>query len=80
MWTNTKLNNGQMADGGLGFGLTPYQGHKRVGHSGGAAGFATTISRFVDDKVTVIMLTNADQDGFLISDIANEIASFYFPK
>jgi D-alanyl-D-alanine carboxypeptidase len=80
MWTATKLNNGQIVEQGLGFGLTPYQGHKRVGHSGGAAGFSTTITRLIDDKVTVIILTNADQEGFLISDIANEIASFYFAK
>ncbi len=86
MWTNARLNNGQVIDHGLGFGMTPFQGHRRVGHSGGAPGFATSISRFVDDKVTVIVLTNADNEGFLnpksflISDIANEIASFYFPN
>jgi D-alanyl-D-alanine carboxypeptidase len=85
MWTDAKLDNGQMAGFGLGFGVTPYQGHKRAGHSGGAAGFSATISRFVDDKVTVIVLTNADgaghvkSQGFLISAIANEIASYYFP-
>ncbi len=80
MWTSAKLNNGDTTENGLGFGLTPYQGHKRVGHSGGAAGFSTTITRLIDDKVTVIVLTNADQEGFLISDIANEIAAFYFAK
>ena len=86
MWTNARLNNGQVIDHGLGFGMTPFQGHRRVGHSGGAPGFATSISRFVDDKVTVIVLTNADNEGFLnpksflISDIANKIASFYFPN
>jgi len=85
MWTDAKLNNGQMAGFGLGFGITPYQGHKRAGHSGGATGFSATISRFVDDKVTVIVLTNADNaghkgKGFLISEIANEIASYYFSK
>ncbi len=81
MWTNTKLNNGQIvSDYGLGFNLTPFRGHKRVGHSGGHTGFATTITRFVDDKVTVIVLTNADQEGSSISEIAKEIASYYFAK
>ena len=81
MWTNAKLNNGQIAPSyGLGFGLTAFRGHKRVGHTGGYTGFATVISRFIDDKVTVIVLTNADQEGFLIGDIANEIASYYFPS
>lgn len=85
MWTKAKLNNGSEADQGLGFGMTPYKGHRRVGHSGGHAGFATTITRLIDDKVTVIILSNADDEGyakgssgFLMSDVANEIASFYF--
>jgi CubicO group peptidase (beta-lactamase class C family) len=80
MWTKAKLNNGQTVDHGLGFGMTPFRNHRRAGHSGGAAGFATTITRLIDDKVTVIVLTNADREGFLISEIANEIASFYFNK
>jgi len=84
MFERIKLNNGQKAEYGLGFGLTPYQGHRRVGHSGGQNGFATTITRLIDKKITVIILSNADskgyktKNGFLISDIANEIASFYF--
>ncbi len=82
MWTNARLNNGEIVPGyGLGFGLTPFRGHRRIGHVGGAEGFAAAISRFVDDKVTVIVLSNADQKGFIISDeVANEIASLYFPK
>ncbi|MCY7345535.1 MAG: beta-lactamase family protein [Pyrinomonadaceae bacterium] len=82
MWTSAKLNNGEIvASYGLGFGLTPYQGRRRVGHSGGGGlGFATAFTRFVDDKVTVIVLSNADQEGFTISEMANEIAAFYFPQ
>ncbi|MEO6655831.1 MAG: serine hydrolase [Pyrinomonadaceae bacterium] len=81
-----KLNNGQTIDHGLGFGMTPFRGHKRVGHSGGAAGFSTAISRFPDDKVTVIILSNSDghgykdQEGFLISKTADEIAALYFAR
>lgn len=86
MWTKAKLNNGETVENGLGFGLTPYQGRRRVGHSGGHTGFSTTMTRLVDEKVTVIVLTNSDNEGylnpksFLISDIANEIASYYFSK
>lgn len=77
MWTNARLNNGEIVpDYGLAFGLSPYKGHRRVGHTGGADGFVAAISRFVDDKVTVIVLTNADQKrSFFINGIANEIAS-----
>lgn len=82
MWTNAKLNDGEIVPSyGLGFGLTPHQGRKRVGHSGGGGlGFATAFTRFVDDKITVVVLTNADQEGFLISDMANEIAALYFVR
>jgi D-alanyl-D-alanine carboxypeptidase len=87
MWTKVVLNDGTTADHGLGFGMTPYKDRRRVGHSGGHAGFATTITRLIDDKISVVILSNADDagyaksaGGFLISDIANEIASFYFAK
>ena len=83
MWTSPELNNGQLVtETGLGFGLSPFtknqRVHRRVGHVGGAEGFATAMSRFVDDKVTVVVLSNAGQQGFTISGVANEIASFYF--
>jgi D-alanyl-D-alanine carboxypeptidase len=83
MWANPKLNNGQLiTETGLGFGLSPFtknrRVHRRVGHVGGAEGFATAMSRFIDDKVTVVVLSNAGQEGFAISVVANEIASFYF--
>lgn len=81
MWTNAKLNNGQIVPSyGLGFGLSPFRGRKRVGHTGGGPGFVTAYTRFIDDKVTVIVLANADQEGIKIGEMANEIASFYFPK
>ena len=81
MWTNAKLNNGEVVTRyGLGFGLTPYQGHRRVAHPGGGPGFTTAFSRFIDDKVTVILLTNAEQEGFSIDAMASEIATFYFAR
>ena len=38
MFTKAKLNNGQAIEHGLGFGMTPFRGHRRVGHSGGHTG------------------------------------------
>ncbi len=44
MWTNAKLNNGEIVPGyGLGFGLTPFLGRKRVGHTGGGPGFCYSL-------------------------------------
>jgi CubicO group peptidase (beta-lactamase class C family) len=48
------------ADVSYGFGwfLDPYRGHKRMSHDGGTIGFRTTIQRFTDDGLTIIVLAN----------------------
>jgi CubicO group peptidase (beta-lactamase class C family) len=43
---------------GLGWFLDPYQGHRRMWHDGETIGFRTTIQRFPDDQLTVIVLAN----------------------
>lgn len=80
MWTNAKLNNGETVQQyGLGLGLTPFHGRKRLGHNGGGGlGFATSFTYFPAEKVFVVLLSNADQPGGRIGDFANEIAAMYF--
>lgn len=58
MWTPVKLNGGTTHPYGLGWGLGEQRGHKLVQHGGSLGGFRTQISRYVDDKLTVIVLTN----------------------
>ena len=62
MWTVAKLNNGQPDSGNYGFGwsIVTKNGHHVVEHQGAWQGFKTTISRYVDDKLTVIVLANLD--------------------
>ncbi len=43
---------------GYGWFLDPYNGHARQYHDGGTMGFRTTIQRYVDDKLTIIVLSN----------------------
>jgi len=43
---------------GFGWFLDPYKGHKRMSHDGGTIGFRTTIQRFTDDGLTIIVLAN----------------------
>lgn len=43
---------------GFGWFLDPYRGHRRMFHDGETVGFRTTIQRFPDDKLTVIVLAN----------------------
>jgi CubicO group peptidase (beta-lactamase class C family) len=60
MWTPVKLNDGQPNSGHYGFGweITNPHGHRLIGHEGSWQGFETQISRYIDDKLTVIVLTN----------------------
>lgn len=62
MWTVAKLNNGQPNSGHYGFGwfVVTKNGHQVVEHEGAWQGFETQISRYVDDKLTVVVLTNLD--------------------
>jgi len=60
MWTVAKLSNGQPNSGHYGFGwfVETKNGHHVVDHEGSWQGFKTQISRYVDDKLTVVVLTN----------------------
>lgn len=77
MWMPVKLNNGATHPYGLGWELSDVAGHKRVYHGGSLPGFRAQFSRFVDDKLSVIVLTNGDNaDPNLI---AVGIAALYLP-
>jgi len=53
-----KDEDGRTISYGFGWFLDPYQGHKRMSHNGSTIGFRTTIQRFPDDHLTVIVLAN----------------------
>lgn len=58
-----KLPEGKPVSYGFGWFLDPYRGHRRMSHDGETIGFRTTIQRFPDDQLTVIVLANrADVD------------------
>ncbi|MCC6728781.1 MAG: beta-lactamase family protein [Chthonomonadales bacterium] len=59
MWTPTKLTGGGASDYGFGWAVGSHHGHPMVTHSGAhSTGFTTAITRFPDDRLTVIVLTN----------------------
>lgn len=53
-----KSPEGQPIAYGFGWFLDPYQGHKRMSHDGETIGFRTTIQRFPDDQLAIIVLAN----------------------
>ena len=75
MWTPTQLSKGGEAGYGFGWEIAKVNGHRLISHGGGIPGFSTQLSRFVDDKLTVIVLTNADggHSGALAQGIAGRL-------
>ncbi len=53
-----KFASGKGVSYGFGWFLDPYRDHKRMFHDGETIGFLTTIQRFPEDKLTVIVLAN----------------------
>jgi hypothetical protein len=80
MWTPAKLKNGQPNKEGYGFGwfIEDRHGHHVVSHDGSWQGFETTIARYVDDQLTVVVLTNlADAKPDVI---AEHVANMYLAE
>ena len=80
MWTVAKLRNGQPNSANYGFGwfIESQDGHRIVDHEGQWQGFETQISRYLDDDLTVVVLTNlASAEPRLIAD---KVAATYFKR
>jgi CubicO group peptidase (beta-lactamase class C family) len=60
MWVPTKLNNGTSFPYGFGWELDTIAGHRLIAHGGSLPGFRSSFMRFVDDKLSVVVLANDD--------------------
>ena len=78
MWTPVKLNDGKTEPYGFGWRMDSIRGHKIIEHGGAWQGFTTHISRYVDDKLSVIVLTNFV--GAAPGSIAHGVATLYNPE
>lgn len=68
-----RLNDGRTLGYGLGWGLSTYRGRRVAHHAGGVPGFSSYLGRFVEDGMTIIILSNRGLfDG---SELAAEIAN-----
>src|SRR5205823_7930173 len=61
MWTPAKLRDGKETKYGFGWFIDSVEGHKNIGHGGSTSGFSASSERFPDDQLTVIILTNTDE-------------------
>jgi CubicO group peptidase (beta-lactamase class C family) len=78
MWTPVKLNSGKTQPYGFGWSFNQINDHKIIEHGGAWQGFTTFIARYVDDKLSVIVLTNLA--GADPGKIAHGIAGLYNPE
>jgi CubicO group peptidase (beta-lactamase class C family) len=78
MWTEVKLNDGSTDTYGFGWSLDKVGGHKLVHHGGSLPGFRAELSRFVDDRLTVIVLANSNSAD--PEKISLDVAEFYIPN
>jgi CubicO group peptidase (beta-lactamase class C family) len=79
MWTPVKLNDGKPNSDHYGFGwfINDVGGHRVIEHTGAWQGFNTNISRYVDDHLTIAVLTNLEDAG--PGSITHHIAGIYIP-
>ncbi|MBD2415620.1 beta-lactamase family protein [Nostoc calcicola FACHB-3891] len=83
MWTPHFPNQGDNWEklryvAGLGWWILNYGDRRVVGHNGSILGFASNITRFIDDKITVILFCNLDQISRPDA-IAKKIGGYYCP-
>jgi CubicO group peptidase (beta-lactamase class C family) len=79
MWTSVKLNSGKTYPYGFGWSIADVNGHRLFEHGGAWQGFTMHISRYVDDRLTVVVMTNLDEDHSHPGKIAHGVAALYIP-
>ena len=77
MWAPFKFNNGTDSGYAFGWRVSEVNGRKRIHHGGALDGFRSEIARFVDDKITVIVLTNLANAKPM--EISVGVAELYIP-
>ena len=81
IWTVYPLNDGKPNPAGYGFAwfIGEQDGHKRIEHGGAWQGFTCDISRYPDDGLTVVVLTNLDAGRSNPGVIAHVVAGLVNP-
>jgi CubicO group peptidase (beta-lactamase class C family) len=75
MWTPVKLNDGKTHPYGFGWTLARVRGHRVVEHGGSWQGFKSQISRYVDDRLTVVVFANVSRAN--PAKIAHAVAALF---
>ena len=79
MWTPAPLNDGKTYPYGFAWDLLEVNGHRLQEHGGAWQGFTAHYSRYPDDHLSVIVLTNLESGASNPEKIAHEVAAHYIP-
>jgi CubicO group peptidase (beta-lactamase class C family) len=78
IWSPVSFGGTALKHYGFGWYLNETGAHRIALHGGGRPGSSTQISRFLDDKITVVVLMN--RSGINAERMAHFIAAFYIPN
>ncbi len=77
MGSPVTLNDGSTYPYGFGWFIDPRPGHRRLHHGGGVPGFVCEFDRFLDDRITVVIMANIG--GRVLEDTAIAVAGDFVP-
>ena len=77
-YTPARLNDGSSTGYGFGWRIAEHLGRRQVSHGGSWVGFRTHISRYPDDHVTIVVLSNLGQ--FDAGGCGRKIAAIVFAE
>ncbi|HOZ98540.1 MAG TPA: serine hydrolase domain-containing protein [Niabella sp.] len=81
LWTpfiKTSANENSKSYYGFGWIIDEFNGHKTIAHGGSNVGFRSYYTRFVNDGLSIIVLTNTDEANPVA--IVNALANYYLRK
>ena len=79
MWTPVPLDDGSAYPGGMGWFIASAKGHRLVFHTDGGPGDSGVISRYLDDRLTIIIMTNMGAHHTDVMKISGKVAEIYLP-
>ncbi len=79
MWTPAPLDDGSAYPNGIGWFIANAKGHRIVFHTGGGPGARAAISRYLDDRLTIVVMTNLGVGSTDILKIVGKVAEIYLP-
>lgn len=76
--TPARLSSGKPTSYGFGWFLDDFRGHRRQRHEGDSIGFRTSIQRYPDDRLTVVVLVN--RGAAPIDALSDAVARIYLER